>query len=615
MASIAHHFQRLFSAFALPRWSLREYPLLRCIALYREMPWRFAATTFLFIVLNLSLAWQQWLIGEAIHDVERGAAVVPLPDGSLDYTVGWHWLAILLAVALGRGVIQYLAGVMALVIGQDLLFNLRERILVQVQSLDLAYHLKHGVGELVTRTTRDADKLRDALISFWRQVVETALVVIATIGLLAWYDPRLAVVPLLLTLVGIGIFVRQTGRLVALDRATGAAYDAVNQELSEGVSGVRVIKAFALEARRIERFESHVRFFVQQAQTAVAFAASRIPLPQAVVALSHAWILAFGAHLVLEGRLNLGELVASLMIANTLVFRIEGVGRVMQVFADARASAARIWELLDARPAIVSGQDALPQGPLGLKLARVSLAAPDQGRTILSECSLQVDPGEIVALVGMTGSGKSTLASLFPRLADADAGQVLVGSERLGWRDVRKLDLAALRKQVHVVPQETFLFSDTLRANLQVSHPDASEERMLQVLRLAHAEEILKRMSAGWETRLGDRGVTLSGGQRQRMALARAFLAEPSVLVLDDATSALDALTEREILHNLRGLNQSGDRLTTVLLVASKLSTVLLADRVLLLTDGRIADRGSHAELAARNPAYRDLLGVDDEPR
>jgi ATP-binding cassette subfamily B protein len=615
MTTIQTHLYRILDAVWRAPFSLHDYPLLRCIALYREMPWRFALTAALFIVLNLSLAWQQWLIGEAIHDVERGVAVVRLPDGGLDYSVGWHWLVVLLGVALARGVIQYLAGVMALVIGQELLFNLRERILIQVQSLDLAYHLKHGVGELVTRTTRDADKLRDALISFWRQVVETALVVIATIGLLAWYDPLLAVVPLLLTLVGIGIFVRQTGRLVALDRATGAAYDAVNQELSEGVNGVRVIKAFALEERRIARFESHVRFFVRQAQTAVAFAARRIPLPQAVVALSHAWILAFGTYLVTEGRLNLGELVASLMIANTLVFRIEGIGRVMQIFADARASAARIWELLDARPDIVGGRDALPQGPLGIRLEGVSLAAPGQGRAILSDCSLKVEPGEIVALVGMTGSGKSTLASLLPRLVDADAGEVLVGSDRVGWRNVRDLDLAALRRQVHVVPQETFLFSDTLRANLQVAQPGGTEERMREALRLAHAEEILKRMSAGWETRLGDRGVTLSGGQRQRMALARAFLSQPSVLVLDDATSALDALTEREILHNLRRLNASGTKLTTVLLIASKLSTVLLADRVLLLANGRIADEGSHEELAARNLDYRDLLGVDDEPR
>jgi ATP-binding cassette subfamily B protein len=615
MTTIQTHLYRILDAVRRPPFSLHGYPLLRCIALYREMPWRFALTAALFIVLNLSLAWQQWLIGAAIHDVERGVAVVRLPDGGLDYSVGWHWLLVLLGVALARGVIQYLAGVMALVIGQELLFNLRERILIQVQSLDLAYHLKHGVGELVTRTTRDADKLRDALISFWRQVMDTALVVIATIGLLAWYDPLLAVVPLLLTLVGIGIFVRQTGRLVALDRATGAAYDAVNQELSEGVNGVRVIKAFALEERRIARFESHVRFFVRQAQTAIAFAASRIPLPQAVVALSHAWILAFGIHLVTEGRLNLGELVASLMIANTLVFRIEGIGRVMQIFADARASAARIWELLDARPSIVGGRDVLPPGPLGIRLENVSLAAPGQGRAILSDCSLKVEPGEIVALVGMTGAGKSTLASLMPRLVDADAGKVLVGSDRSGWRNVRDLDLAALRRQVHVVPQETFLFSDTLRANLQVAQPGATEERMHEALRLAHAEEILKRMSDGWETRLGDRGVTLSGGQRQRMALARAFLSQPSVLVLDDATSALDALTEREILHNLRRLNASGTKPTTVLLIASKLSTVLLADRVLLLAGGRIADEGSHEELAARNPAYRDLLGIDDEPR
>ncbi len=593
------------------RWpGLKAYPLLRCLVLYRHMPWMFTFTAALFVVLNLSLAWQQWLIGRAIHDVERGAAVIRLVDGGLDFSLGLYWLWVLVGVALARGVVQYLAGVMALVIGQALLFNLRERILVQVQRLDLAYHWKHGIGEMVTRTTRDADKLRDALISFWRQVVETGLVVLATIGLLCWYNPWLGAVPLMLTLAGLSILVRQTGKLVALDRATGEAYDAVNQELSEGVNGVRVIKAFALESDRIARFQTHVDVFVRQAQAALAFASTHIPLPQVVVALSHVWILGFGAHLVVAGQLNLGELVASLMIANTLVFRIEGVGRVMQVFADARSSAARIWELLDARPSIVSGSHVLPKGSLGVKLRQVHVAGPGGGNAILKDCSLTLAPGEIVALVGMTGSGKSTLASLFPRLLDAEQGEVLVGSDRAGWVDVRHLDLEKLRREIHVVPQETFLFSDTLAANLRMAASNASEEAMRQALRLASAENILAGLPQGFETRLGDRGVTLSGGQRQRIALARALLARPSVLVLDDSTSALDAVTEREILTNIRQWNELGGKPVTVLLIASKLSTILLSDRVLLLEDGRIADQGTHEQLAAHNPAYCDLLGV-----
>src|SRR6202046_3126398 len=244
-------------------------PLLRCLALYRFMPWRFSLTALLFTVVNLSLAWQQWLIGRAVHDVERGAAVIRLPDGTLDYSVARYWLLVLLAISFGRAVLQYLGGILSLIIGQDLLFILRERILVQVQRLDLAYHWRHGVGELVTRTTRDADKVRDALINFWRQVFETALVALAAIGVLAWYNPLLGLVPLLLTLAGLSIFVVQTGELVTLDRAIGAAYDAVSQDLSEGVHGVRVIKAFALESSRIASFERQIGDFTLHARAAL----------------------------------------------------------------------------------------------------------------------------------------------------------------------------------------------------------------------------------------------------------------------------------------------------------------------------------------------------------
>jgi len=590
----------------------REHPLLRCIALYGEMPRRFSVTAVLFVVVHLSLAFQQWLVGEALHDVERGAAVLRLPDGSLDTSLAWHWIWVLVGVAAARGAFQYVSGLLALDIGQRLLSILRERILAQVQALDLGFHLRHGIGEMVTRTTRDADKLRDALISFWRQVVETGLVVVATIGLLAWYDPLLASVPLLLTAVGLGILVRQTDALVALDRATGAAYDAVNQDLAEGVNGVRVIKAFALEANRIERFEALVGTFVLQARAALGFAATRIPVPQVVVALGHVWILLYGSHLVAEGSLNFGELVSALMILNTLVFRIEGVGRVMQVFADARSSAMRIWELLDARPAIRPGTRHLPSAPLGIRLQKVGVDAPGGGTAVLRDCSLRVDAGEVVALVGITGSGKSTLAALFPRLVDAESGEVEVGSDDVGWHDVRQLDLRSLRGGVHVVPQETFLFSDSIATNLRMAKPDASEQDLWSALQLAAAADMVAALPQGLETALGDRGVTLSGGQRQRLSLARAVLADPAVLILDDATSALDAITERTILDNIRAWRGHRGQAVTLLLIASKLSTILLADRVLMLRDGHIADQGRHADLAARNADYRDLVGVED---
>lgn len=590
---------------------LRKHPLLRCLALYRFMPWRFGLTALLFSVVNLSLAWQQWLLGRALHDVEKGVAVVRLADGHFDARLAWWWLGVLLAVALARGALQYLAGLQSLIIGQDLLFILRERILVQVQRLDLAYHWSHGVGELVTRTTRDADKLRDALISFWRQVFETALVALAAIGMLVWYNPLLGLVPLLLTFAGLAIFVVQTNRLVLLDRAVGAAYDAVSQDLSEGVHGVRVIKAFGLESSRISGFSGQVFDFTLHARAALAFAASRIPLPQVVVAIGQVWIVAYGAHLVGEGKLNIGELVAALLLANTLVFRIEGIGRVMQVFADARSSAARIWELLDAEPGIVSGSEPLPPEPLGVRLDQVRVAAPGGGRPILRGCSLTIQPGEIVALVGATGSGKSSLAALLPRLLEVESGSVSIGSDSAGWTDVRRLDLHELRQRVQVVTQETFLFSDTLAANLRVAAPAASDAELLAGLDLAAAGDVIARLPEGLETPLGDRGVTLSGGQRQRLCLARALLARASILGLDDATSALDAATERTVLQNIRRFKKAdGGRAVTVLIVSSKLSTILMADRVLLLADGTIAAEGTHAQLAASSGAYRELMGI-----
>ena len=232
-----------------------RHPLLRSLAIYREMPWRFALVAGLFVFINLGLVWQQWLIGHALNDVTAGVAVRRLDDGSLDSHLAWGWFCAILAVALGRAVLQYAASLGALILGQELLTRLRERILEQVLRLHLGYHWQHGIGEIVTRTTRDADKVRDALVSFWRQLVETPLVVLATVGLLGWYHPLLAVGPLLLTLLGLYIFVLQTERLVELDRAVGAAYDRVNQDLAEGIGAVRdqVVRPATAAHRRFYR--------------------------------------------------------------------------------------------------------------------------------------------------------------------------------------------------------------------------------------------------------------------------------------------------------------------------------------------------------------------------
>lgn len=585
------------------------HPLLRCLAIYKTMPGRFGLTFALFVVVNGSLTFYQYLLGRAIHDVEQGRAAVRLPSGALDLSVAYHWAGLLVAIALARAVLQYIAGIASLSTGQELLFRLRDAILVQVLRLDLGYHLRHGVGEMVARTTRDADKVRDALISFWRNVIETGLVIAASLAILVWYAPILASVPALLIGVGVLIFLRQADRLVVLDRAVGDAYDRVSQDLVEGVGGVRVIKAFSLERLRIARFDQAVEFFASHAANAVRYAASRIPLPQIVVALGQVWVFGVGALLVVEGQLNLGELVAATLAMNTLIFRFEGIGRVIQIFADARASASRIMEFLDAAPAIASGSKSLPPGPLGIRYRGVRVNARGEHSTaILDDLNLEVAPGETVALVGATGSGKSALVSLLPRLLDPSAGLVEVGSLRSGFTDVREVDLAELRRQVHVSTQDCFLFSDTLAENVRLAAPGASDDEVTHALHLAAADEILTDVKDGLATRIGDRGITLSGGQRQRIALARALLARPSILILDDSTSALDAVTEQKILHNIRGLDAG----TTLFLVASKPSTVMFADRILVLENGRIVAQGRHDELSRASSTYRELLGIED---
>jgi ATP-binding cassette subfamily B protein len=590
---------------------LSRHPLLRCVAIYRQMPLRFLTCLALFVAVNGGLAAQQHLVGRAVNDLQRGRAVVRLADGTLDMHPALLWVAILVGIAAARGVLQYAAGILSLTIGQDLLGRLREGILVQVQRLDLAYHLRHGVGGMVTRTTRDADKVRDALISVWRNVIETSLVIAGSIGLIAWYAPALAIGPVVATALGLAWLVRQIDKLVILDRTVGAAFDAVNQDVTEGVHGVRVIKAFGLEPSRIARFEDAVQTFVSAARQALAFASTHIPVPQVIVALSQVWVLVLGAYFVARGRLDVGGLVASLLMMNTVVFRVEAIGRVMQTFADARSSAARIMDLLDAEPVIASGRASVPAGALGVQLRGVRVRSPGGETDVLADCSLSIAPGEIVALVGATGSGKSTLTALLPRLVDADAGEVRIGSNERGWCDVRDLDLGDLRRRVHVVPQEVFLFSDTVGANLRLGARDASEGDLWQALRAAAADDVVKNLPQGLDTVIGDRGVTLSGGQRQRLTLARALVGRPALIALDDSTSALDAITERTILAGLRTLDDDGGPPVTVLVVASKLSTVLLADRAVLLVGGRIAAEGTHEELARGEAAYRELLGID----
>jgi len=594
-----------------------NYPLLRSLALYRFMPFRFVLTATLFVIANIGLALQQYSIGHAIDTLKHSERATLFQHAITDPLNPWFWFILLTSIASIRAVIQYLAGLSALTIGQQLLSILRERIFSQVQHLDVSWHWKHGLGEVLSRTTRDSDKLKEALINFWRQVFESSLVVTVTVGLLCWYHPWLGLVPLLFIFLGLWVLFKLTNQLVVLDHQVASAYEKVSDTLAESVNGIRVVKAFQLEEKLLQRFNHAVDLFIHHSIQTIKTSAKRLPIPQVIIAGSYLWVIAFGAYLIGQNQLQVGQFVAAILMANLLVFRIESIGQVLHIFADARSSATRIWQMLDEKSAIENQQYPLTlqwRDELSIKLENVSFQDKTTKNFILKQCSVEFRAGEIVTVVGKTGSGKTTLMNLLNRFIDPTEGQVLIGSEQMGWTNIKDLSLFELRHLVQIIPQENFFFSGTLADNLRVAKQDATEQEMKEALHLASASELLQRLDHGLDTLIGDKGVTLSGGQKQRLALARSILKNSPILALDDSTSALDATTEKQVLQRLSGLSDDGNHFKkTIIINSNKQTTIALSDRVIVLDQGHIIAQGTHAELVQDCLFYRELMGFELE--
>ncbi len=611
---------------------LQNYPLLRSLALYRHMPYRFSLTALLFLIANVGIAVQQFSVGQAIDHLKHSEPSQLFIQPITDPANPWFWFMLLTAIALSRAVVQYFAGLSSLIIGQGLLTILREKIFNQVQRLDIAWHWKHGLGEVIARTTRDSDKLKEALISFWRQAFESSLVLIVTIALLCWYHPLLGLVPLLIVVVGLAVLARLTNHMVILDNHVGEAYEKVSDSLSESIHGVRVIKAFGLQHKLSDKFSFYVQDFIQHSVNAIRYGAKYLPIPQIIIALSYVWVMGFGAYLISVQQLQVGEFVAALLMANMLVFRIESIGQVLHMFADARSSAGRIWQMLDVEPQISEGTADLqldPQQGLDIELQNISLKSAETGKYILKNINLSFRSGQIVTIVGKTGSGKTTLMNLLNRFFDATEGRILIGSDQQGWVDTRQLKLDQLRGVVQIIPQENFFFSGTLAENLKISKPDATEQDMYQALYLASASELLDRLDNGLDTVIGDKGVTLSGGQKQRIALARAILKDSAILALDDSTSALDATTEKNVLQRIKSLStdrhgngQASEAQTsqdllpkykTVIINSNKQTTIALSDWIVVLDHGEVIAQGTHEDLLRSSEFYCQLMGFEQQ--
>ena len=538
------------------------------------------------------------LIGDAVNAIDDG-------DGGSHLT----WLAISVSVAglvrLGFSVGRRLvAGRVSLAVEYDL----RERLYGHLQSLELGFFDRQQTGQLMSRVTVDLQGVRFFLGYGLVFIIQSALtLVLAGIAMFV-LNPKLAAIALVPVPFVVAVAARYGRRSRPAMQEVQQRIAELTAEAEENVSGVRVVKAFAAEERQHERFSHRVGRVFDESMVVTRLRAHYNPFIGFLPNLGLAAILFWGGRDVISGTLTLGAFTAFYAYLLMLIGPMRTLGFMLGSAQRATAAGARIFELLDRAPEIVApaGAPDLPPGEGHVELRGVSLTYEGSGRPALEGIDLDVPAGRTVALVGPSGSGKTALVSLLPRLYDPTQGSVTIDGA-----DLRQVDLGSLRGAVAVVTDDPFLFSASVHDNIAYARPDATREEVVEAARRAQADEFVRDLPDGYDTRVGERGLTLSGGQRQRLAIARALLANPRVLVLDDATSSVDASTEQRIKAALAEV-MSG---RTTFVVAHRLSTIALADEIVVLRDGRLEDHGTHDELLGRSDLYREIVekGLPDQ--
>ncbi|MFC8200526.1 ABC transporter ATP-binding protein [Streptomyces sp. NPDC057298] len=537
-------------------------------------------------------------------------ALVPLiTKVIIDDVVGDHtrdmapWAGALIGAAVVVYVLTYIRRYYGGRLALDVQHDLRTDMYGTITRLDGRRQDELSTGQVVGRATSDL-QLIQGLLFMLPMTIGNILLFVISLVIMAWLSLPLTLVALVMAPALWVIAKRSRTKLHPATWYAQAQAAAVAGVVDGAVTGVRVVKGFGQEDQETGKLREIGRKLFAGRLRTIRLNSKYTPALQAVPALAQVAMLALGGWLAVKGEVTLGTFVAFSSYLAQLVGPVRMLAMVLTVGQQARAGAERVLELIDTEPSIEDGTKPLPaDAPATVEFDDVSFAYDDD-RPVLDGLSFEIRSGETLAVVGSSGSGKSTVSLLLPRFYDVSRGAVLIGG-----LDVRELTLDSLRAAIGLVPEDSFLFSETVRANIAYGRPEATQEEIETAARAAQADRFIAALPDGYDTKVGEHGLTLSGGQRQRVALARAILTDPRLLVLDDATSAVDAQVEHEIHEALRGVMAG----RTTLLIAHRRSTLNLADRIAVLDDGRLADIGTHEELTERSPLYRRLLTDPDE--
>ncbi len=569
-------------------WSLLA-TIRRYLFRYR---WGLAAGAFCLIVKDVAQAVQPLMIRGAVDSL---TAIVRGGPGSHTFV---RFALFLVALAALKGVFQYWMRVVIIGISRNVEYDLRNDIFQHLTTLSPDYYGRTRTGDIMARATNDLNAVRMMLGPGLMYCFETGLTFVLAMAVMLYTDWRLALLALL-PAPAVSLAVMISGHMIhtRFERIQEMFSD-ISSRVQENLSGVRMIRAFAQERAEIRRFEQLNRDYIAQNLKLVRIEAVFEPLMEILIGLTFLTVLWMGGYQVLLGRISLGDFVMFNTYMGMLVWPMIALGWVVNLMQRGGASLARINQILHEKPTIHAPEHPAPLGTVRGEIELRGVSMRYDSVTALSDINLHIPAGRTIALVGHTGSGKSTLVSLIARLLDPTSGKLL-----LDGIDLRDLDPEELRRQIGFVPQETFLFSATIAENIAFGVESATPEDIRRAAEIAGLAGDIEGFPEGYETMVGERGITLSGGQKQRTAIARAILRNTPILILDDALSSVDTLTEERILTHLAEVMRG----RTVILISHRVSTVRQADQIVVLEQGRIVEQGTHAQLVEAGGYYAGL--------